>query len=356
MSQRGKGNQPTPSRRSKGPTQAIVLRQPKVPAVGSRARLIQAKPVASPPVTIECSLTIPIVIPADGAGEPGTSTYVLNPVNKTDWWARHAALYNRYRITGLRVAYRSSLSSMSNGQVAVAFDSSGVAESLFDFQTASQSKPNFVASVHQSGHLEVHKERLGRLPWYDCQDPGEDGTNGSISIAWTSIGSTPAITPGQAFGSLHIDMLVQFRDPTGLSPLPKPVFQVTGVSRTGALTATATIINRTQRALAIDDPGAQVTYSVPAASSLAVPIQFVNNTRGRATVYTPGVSGVPSALLGWLNLNNVTNEYAVETPTLTQDSYDTSYGPTTAQTYTLAPYVQTIIARAAPSVFAALRL
>lgn len=302
---------------------------------------------------VRANITVPVLY---GEATSRYFTYALNPSGHSEWWARHAQLYSRFRLSGINIRWRPALSTFATGQVAVCFDSSGTAFPN-EFQQVSQSTPSFVCSSHQGAALHVPASRLNRLPWYDCQDLGEDGTPGAICVAWTTISSTPTVQPSTAIGSLFLEMDLEFRDPTNQQAYFEPVLTLHSVTKESPTSTKYAFTNYTKRDLVFDSADDHTSYVLPADSPSVFTVgNGPVSGHTRSAIYAPPATGVAAALLGYVNANNGTEEFALESPPLVANITDPNHPEILPTTYALRDYTDPLSLRVASTVIKALKL
>lgn len=353
---RSRNPNPNPKPRARAqPNNPRPARQP-TRAAGAQGTRPRARPV-SRATTVVGSLAIPLV--ASGSSGTGAFVYPLRPKdNNTDWWCKLASLYNRFRFKHLTVAWKPGLSAMSNGNIAVSFDSSGQAPTLTpNFGSTSQSYPRLVASVHTPAILTVPQARLNRLPWYDCQDDAEDGTVGYLLAAWTSVSSSPAIVAGQDIGYLSVTYTLELTDPTNELSQLLPLIEFKSLTQAGSENVAVKLVNRAKRALAFDCPQAAMSVTIPPGSAtLTVPLGALSEARGRLEVYSPTTGDLPAATLATLHVNRTTSEWGLESGPVVEDVTDPANPFLLPSTFRATDFPSPLTLRAAASVFRSLRL
>lgn len=130
------------------------------------------------------------------------------------WLAGQMSLYDLYRIDHLTITWVPSLSDHSSGSICFYFDPDPTATPPNSFAALSGNAGLRTAKATRSSALNVPGSRMNRLPWYQCNGNGTEGTVGNLVVAITE-GNIPLADTGSiSVGYFNIKYSVTLKNPT----------------------------------------------------------------------------------------------------------------------------------------------
>jgi len=198
-----------------GPDANRPIRRRRNANRGNATRGPQLGNAATPNSRVNAHFSVPISAVADaGSLGSGSLSYAFAPIH-SDWWSQLARLYNKFRLTSLRVTFEPALSSFATGQYALILDSDPVL-TVPTFEQISNGYRALTKPIRNAGTVLAHPSQLQRLPWYYTGGSTVQPGNNQICayLAYSGV-TTGTDTEGDvAIGRLVFDFGLELSEPS----------------------------------------------------------------------------------------------------------------------------------------------